>query len=180
MKFFYIALAFVFVMLCGCTTDERIIAAKKGADARVENFAKNQAIIHDGVREHWRKEAKAHVDTKHDWTLDKLETRAVKTNMTPEQIIADAKKTSDLRVKLYSDVDAIVDQDKQVEEYTKKDLNAWRSLNSKIDEYHKASSFNFFGLFGKGAAVEPPVVEQPATIEKTPEPPLKAETVRLP
>lgn len=178
MKYAYPIFAFLMLLLCGCSTDPRIVEAKKGADARVENFAKNQSIIHDGVREHWRKEAKAHVDTKHDWTLDKLETRAVKTSMTPEQIIADAKKTSDLRVKLYADVDVIVDQDKAVEEYTKKDLNAWRALNTKIDEYHKASSFNFFGLFGKGAVVEPPVVTPPAAIEVSP--PLKAEVIKIP
>lgn len=165
------------MLLTGCTTDPRILEAKRGADARVENFAKNQAIIHDGVREHWRREAKAHVDTKHDWTLDKLETRAVKTAMTPEQIIADAKKTSDLRVKLYADVDAIVDKDKEVEEYTKKDIHNWRALNAKIDEYHKASSFNFFGLFGKGAQVAPAAPEPPAAIELTP--PLKAEVKKI-
>lgn len=190
-------------LLVGCARDERVKDAEKHAAARVENFAKNQSVIHDGVREHWRSEAKAHIDTKHDWTLDKLEVNAERgafiekllrtvnpasipadlanfKTYTPTEIIAAAKKTSDLRVKLYADVDAIVNKDKEVEAYTQRDLQVWRELNAKIDEYNKASSFNFFGLFGKGSVVEPPAaVPAPVSLTPNPEPPLKAEVVPI-
>lgn len=189
-------------LFTGCTRDARVTEAEKHATDRVENFAKNQEIVHDGVREAWRREAKAHTDTKHDWTLDKLEVNAergaflerlartvnpaaIPADManfkayTPTEIIAAAKKTSDLRVKIYGDIDSIVNKDKEVEVFTQRDLQVWRELNQKIAEYNKASSFNFFGLFGGGSVVETPAVPAPVSIDKNPEPPLKAEIVPI-
>jgi len=154
------------LILAGCARDEAAKAAGKGAKDRIENYAKNQDLIHFGEQKAFEIEAKSHLDTKFEWSAEKVQNIATADKtITPAEIVSKMKTNAYTWRDGYIKVDGKVKAVRDIIAYSKKDLLGAQSLFDSIERYNDASSFNIFGLFTKdkpGAPVEPPINLTPA------------------
>jgi hypothetical protein len=152
--------------LTGCARDERAVKAEQHAKNLIENFAKNQNILQEGERRMYRAEAESHVTTHFKWDVERISNSPIERTAA----IAEVSRLADVRVAKLKEVEARVQGMKDAYELTLKDLVGARALYEKLEEYNKASSFNFFGLFGAGSRVEPPAEIVPVDLNP-PQPP---------
>ena len=152
--------------LTGCARDEAAKKAGDGAKARIENYAKNQDLIHFGEQKAYEIEAKAHLDTKFMWSAEKVTNIATADKtITPAEIVAKMVANADARRDGYIKVEQKVKSVRDLIAYSQKDLHGAQALFDSIERYNDASSFNIFGLFTKTPpepAVEPPINLTPA------------------
>lgn len=147
-------------LLSGCSRDQRATDAGNHAKTLVENFKKNQDSLQEGERRMFRAEAEAHVTTHFRWDTERVATGPMERNAA----IAEVARLADVRVAKLKEIDMRVQGMKDAYEYTLKDLLGAQALFEKIEEYDKASSFNFFGLFGSGSKVDPPAKVVPVNL----------------
>ncbi len=68
----FIALA----CLAGCMSrPQSVLDAENGAQARIENYAKNQRAIVAGYRSAYIEEAKGHIESKKNWSIERINTQ---------------------------------------------------------------------------------------------------------
>lgn len=161
---FLCAIALMF--LSGCARD---VAAKKAADGakdRIENYAKNQDLIHFGEQKAYEIEAKSHLDTKFMWSAEKVTNIATADKtITPAEIVSKMVANADARRDGYIKVEGKTKAVRELVSNSKKDLLGAQALFDSIERYNDASSFNIFGLFTKTQpepVVEPPINLIPA------------------
>lgn len=151
------------LFLTGCGNSVAVKKAGEGAKNRIENYAKNQDLIHFGEQKAYEIEAKAHLDTKFMWSAEKVTNIATADkSITPAEIVSKMVANADARRDGYIKVESKVKDVRTLIAYSQKDLHGAQALFESIERYNDASSFNIFGLFTK--APPEPVVEPPINL----------------
>lgn len=92
-----LVLSLVLVLSACGARPEGVTAAQAGAEARVMNYAKNQRLLHAAERAAYVDEACAHIETRVNWSLEKIQAQAQTgklpngQDVTPAVIIAGVK-----------------------------------------------------------------------------------------
>jgi hypothetical protein len=134
--------AFLVLGLSGCfARPEGVTQAQAAAEARVDNYARNQREIHKAERKAYAAEAGAHIDTKVSWSLERIKTQAATGKMpdgTPlsTDVLVDAvgdvyAKRDVARAKAAQHVVDIV----VLQEQSEADLNQARALFSAVNRF---------------------------------------------
>jgi hypothetical protein len=131
--------------LSGCFTRDSVVRqGEKEARERVLHYAHNQRVIHAAEQKAFKKEAAAHIDTKWEWSLEKIQRTAEENKaITPKQIIDETKRLTHYRDSLNATVDEKINAIRATQLRSEKDLQNALKIQAAVERYDGTEGFDF-------------------------------------